>query len=768
MSASRIGCGLLLLASCGVERAEDSFELHRNLLLAERVEVQVQEGRVGALAHRAAERLSASGVFAAEIVGPGGDGTGPRVLIGDVGTPGMRAVLERLGIEDSDDGRLRLMRIEGQPAVDLLEATVADPARPGLPVSVMCAVDASLLASQLGHVTPSWRASLRGWSGGALVVEARLTPGGEVVAGSVRRPYDEQRRLFGDDVRRSRSGIEILLPADAELEIRAYARSLENARGAIVEVFAPGEEPPAGRVRVFAHPEDLARATGEWTLSSVNRVTGEVRAVVSGDLDDRGYGLARSLAVVLGGTPAQPWILDGVAVNAAGEWWGRQLGRWAALLEEGRLVPPLEEILADVPVHSPHVILPLRGVLVGELLRSRGSEAFVELWTGAQPFEIDDDLRAAFAARMDWLRDRNVSRLHEARGKKLGRALHQPLRQGLNLCAPPSAAGEDERGFGTRACEQSLDDALSIGADAVALVITGIVDPGLPSFPFGPARDALATTSSDLALVSTMRAARARGMSVMIRPFVLATPSGTWAAEHSQESLEAALGFFSDYSRFLVHFSLLAELGGAELLCVGTELQMSTVTDQEENPWLPDFTNGNHERWRELIARARGAFTGGVTYAASWQGEVDQIGFWPELDFVAMDLFASLSLPPGTDQRPEDGDVVRRLRNSLRQIVEVARDLHRPALITEIGFASSSKAWLAPMESRGVPDLEEQARLLRALKLALDQLGLDSELLGGVYLWNWSTDPDAGRELDRSWTLQNRPAFDALGELFGG
>ena len=72
------------------------------------------------------------------------------------------------------------------------------------------------------------------------------------------------------------------------------------------------------------------------------------------------------------------------------------------------------------------------------------------------------------------------------------------------------------------------------------------------------------------------------------------------------------------------------------------------------------------------------------------------------------------------------------------------------------------------MESRGAVDLEEQARLFRCVDLALEQLDLDAEDLGGLYLWNWSTDPDAGREPDRAWTPQNRPAAAAVREMFGG
>jgi hypothetical protein len=201
-------------------------------------------------------------------------------------------------------------------------------------------------------------------------------------------------------------------------------------------------------------------------------------------------------------------------------------------------------------------------------------------------------------------------------------------------------------------------------------------------------------------------------------------------------------------------------------MCVGTELSRATITDVDEDPWLPDYTNQNTEYWRALIAKARAAFSGGLTYGASWQGEAERVGFWAELDFVGSSLFNSISLPPGSAERPDDDAAMRRLRNLLRTSVELAQGQHRPALVVEVGFASTSQAWAAPIDSRGTPDPDEQARLYRVLGDALRRLGAESDELAGVYLWNWSTDPAAGGELDRSWTPQNRPAADVLADVF--
>jgi hypothetical protein len=266
-----------------------------------------------------------------------------------------------------------------------------------------------------------------------------------------------------------------------------------------------------------------------------------------------------------------------------------------------------------------------------------------------------------------------------------------------------------------------------------------------------------------------MRAAAARGQSSMLRPFLFEAPSGDWAGDHVEESEQRAEVFFERYGSLLVHAACVAELGGAELLCVGTELPQATRTDPTGDEWIPDFTHLSPERWRAMIRRARGAFGGALTYAAEARGEAAQVTFWDALDRPGLEIYNPLSVPAVDGAAaPERGVMVGYLRQTLQWAQALGEQCGAPCLIVEIGFPASALAWQYPAETRGAPDPQEQARLLAALVQAFEIEKPKLTRVGGLYLWNWSTDPAAGRAEDESYTPQGRPGEHFVRRLFAG
>ena len=89
------------------------------------------------------------------------------------------------------------------------------------------------------------------------------------------------------------------------------------------------------------------------------------------------------------------------------------------------------------------------------------------------------------------------------------------------------------------------------------------------------------------------------------------------------------------------------------------------------------------------------------------------------------------------------------------------REPARSVIVGEIGLRSARGAAAKPWESA-----EERASppdpLLQAEVLA-DWLGvLDRPAIGGVLIWRWFTDPDAGGLADTDFTVQGKPAEGVL------
>ncbi len=780
LSRALAGAALLgLVSGCERVRPAGPYELYATLRRAEQVTLVVApELLEQARALEGSEAPGGVGLTVRSAERPGG--RGPRLLIGTWTTPGMAAVAEHLGIELASDAaegaRFRFAAHPELEPFDLLVATCADPDRRGLPLGVVLAGDPEAARPWLRRCSAGARL---GFEPGALPAAGRLDVDGALTGVST----TARTRLGHARERRAARGIELLADPGCAPYLEDYLADLRRVRKTLLNLTdSPKANPPAVRVRAFGHPQDLAFATGRWELSGRNPRTGAVHAYVAEGLDDAGAGYADSFARALLGPPAAEWVAGGLAVHAAGSWWGRPLPDWVGRLAAADLVPedvepvlepPRDPVLGQVRDRLPsaplsqHVVAPLRGAFVRHLLDVEGRE-LRELWAGGDAASLATSWRAFREELQAGGAERAELRASQAEAARL-RLAERGFLRGANLIAPRT--GELSTGFGSRGAERSLQALRSTGANAVTVCFEAVARASGPRAAFEPvARGPLV---SDLALVGTMRAAAKRDLAVMLRPFLFETASGTWAGDHAEESEERHEAFFAHYRELLVHAALLAELSGAELLCVGGQLPKTTRTDPEGDPWVPDFTNENHDRWRGLIATTRALFAGSLTYGADGFGEGERIGFWAELDFVGQQLFRSLTVQPG-ELRPTDDELRRRLINLLRGTAALGASAARPALVVEVGFPASSEGWLQPSETRGEPDLLEQARMMEGLFRALVSLERSGKLaatpeegrLGGLFLWCWSTDPEAGEAPDESHTPQNRPALEWVRRMF--
>jgi hypothetical protein len=285
-----------------------------------------------------------------------------------------------------------------------------------------------------------------------------------------------------------------------------------------------------------------------------------------------------------------------------------------------------------------------------------------------------------------------------------------------------------------------LAEIVAVGATHVALVV--------PVYQTDGSSDDLhlhTRLSPTLGLVAeTIRAARRDGLEVTLFPIVrLSAPRpGEWRGTLAPRDPAA---WFRRYGDILGDLAALAETTGATRLVVGSEL--STLDGADALP-----------RWRPLIERLRGLFSGKLVYSANWDHYRD--ARLPELlDEDGVTGYFNLREPsaPSDDATLEAG--WRRVRHDLEAFYAGRT---RGLLFTELGYRSRAGTSATPWDegASGTPDLEEQRRAFAAFRRAW----AGSPLLDGVYVWNWY---GWGGPSTTGYTPRGKPAEQEVRALLG-
>jgi hypothetical protein len=768
--ASVFAFAAVALALCACDGGTDElgdYALFRNAALADTVEVvlppDVDSGLLRGVAAASERRV----VFSASPRDPAAEGA-PRILVADGRTAGLDSVLASLDLQRGHDNSFSFLDQTYTGADDVVVATIADPQRDGLPLTIYFGVDAAHAVHFVRDLTPAWRPAFRCWRDGRIEREGRWNEDGSIAltGASARLPALARAEVqrVGDD------GFDLVVHGELDgSQVEAYRRTLRSVHREIVDLFGAQDaaaRAPKLEVHLWGDAEALALSTGAWELSTDGPAPNQVHAALS-PRSDGGFAAARAWAVELAGAPAADWMLDGIGLHVARAWWGQNQIEWVPFLVGAGVAPSVAELVDPRSRTSRHIAAPLRGALLDCWLARHDRKAFADAWRGAAAIDLpsDADLRA-WAEHLNPALAAPDSR-DKLRPSRIREVMRPNFRRGLQLAQPDDGDGRAFRGYGTQGCRDSLRGAIESGANSLALMPCASGGDGTALWAGVVRSEPFDTSTPDVALAAAI--AQSGGMRVMLAPQLVTSRSGSWAGWSMSDSPATWDAFFERWKACVVHYALLAELCGADILCLGTELAPATRSSYSEADLasVPDYLRESTDRWREVIAAARATFRGALTYAANDQGEAKMLGFWSELDFVGVDVFHPLVEASVQGARPTDEQAIARLRGALQAVADVAVAQGKPALITEIGFAPTSESWKAPQRALGASDFEEQRRLYACLGEALRRQNASKTPLAGMFVWCWSTDPSAGRAADRSFTPQNRPAAAALTKVFG-
>jgi hypothetical protein len=204
----------------------------------------------------------------------------------------------------------------------------------------------------------------------------------------------------------------------------------------------------------------------------------------------------------------------------------------------------------------------------------------------------------------------------------------------------------------------------------------------------------------------------------------------------------------AQYERYILHNAAVAESAGASWFVVGTELARFGIE-------RPQF-------WRQLIARVRLVYSGPLTYAANWWGEVDSLQFWDDLDAIGVQAY----YPLAEIESPSQEDLKDAWAPHAAQLQSLSRKWGKPILFTEIGYKSTTDAaiepWAwTPRPGEAVADPELQARLYEAFF----QGPWTSEWSAGAFIWKWYAAGSSPR-LALDFSPQGKPAEEILRQAY--
>ncbi|NQZ45371.1 MAG: hypothetical protein HRT65_13760 [Flavobacteriaceae bacterium] len=257
-------------------------------------------------------------------------------------------------------------------------------------------------------------------------------------------------------------------------------------------------------------------------------------------------------------------------------------------------------------------------------------------------------------------------------------------------------------------------------------------------------------TRRDSLFIRAIDQLHASGFHVHLKPH-LWTGSG-WRSGLNPGNGSHWDAWFASYRTYMLRYAKMAEMTGAELLCVGTELKTSI----KKQP----------EAWQKLIAEIREIYSGKLTYAANWHDEYEHIDFWKELDYIGIQAYFPLT----KEKNPDLATIKKGWQRHIEAMETLYATFQRPILFTEVGYKSEASATIRPWEWGSFLSILTKKKSDRTQQLAYEALFEEvwhRPWFAGLYIWQWdnrSTALDAKKNLD--FSPRFKPAENTMTKWF--
>ncbi|NAS32230.1 hypothetical protein GTQ40_14690 [Flavobacteriaceae bacterium R38] len=296
-------------------------------------------------------------------------------------------------------------------------------------------------------------------------------------------------------------------------------------------------------------------------------------------------------------------------------------------------------------------------------------------------------------------------------------------------------------GYLSRKATQALEKQKEMGGNAIAIVpYSYLSNNNTPDyFPISN----WPGSENDQGIIHSALEAKHLGMTTMLKPQVFV--GNSWPGEIEMKSEDDWNIFFDHYYRWIRHYAFLAEIHQIDMLCMGVEFSVATLTHEH--------------KWKEMFRKIKGFYQGLVTYAANWGEEFESVGFWDELDFIGLNSYYPLS----KKDNPTDEELKASFEVVKSKIEKVYKKFKKPIVFTEIGFRSMNMPWKNPYEDGDNSFNEEhQERCYRIIFEGLQ----DVSWCKGILWWKFPSFLEYRGIKNDAFTPNNKKAEATVKEWF--
>jgi hypothetical protein len=248
-------------------------------------------------------------------------------------------------------------------------------------------------------------------------------------------------------------------------------------------------------------------------------------------------------------------------------------------------------------------------------------------------------------------------------------------------------------------------------------------------------------SAQDSAHIRTIKAARKKKLKVMLKPHIWLMEG--WRANIELENEEEWEKWFASYRKEILHYAAMAALTAVELFCIGTELRSSIKTQPEA--------------WIALVQEVRKIYSGKLTYAANWDREYREVGFWNELDYVGIQGYFPLT----TRENPSIELIRKGWQKHIKNLSAFSQDQDKPVLFTEIGYRNEPSATVKPWEWSSSLSSFYSKKSDRTQYYAYEALFAElwhQNWFAGLFAWQWTSG---------DFPIKNKPAANAIAKWYG-